>query len=453
MEQGPAHRTSLPRDFLWGVATSAHQVEGGMRNNQWAQWERLGRIRSGDRADRAIDWWRNSETDFDLAEQLGVNALRLSVEWSRIEPNEGAWDGAAIRRYQEMLASLHRRGIRPFITLHHFTHPQWFEDLGGFHSPDSVRRFDRFTEKIIETMGEYCNDWCTFNEPNVFVALGYQLGVFPPGKRGRLIQAAQVTANMCRAHAAAYRTIHRMQPNASVGWAQHYVVFAAERHESWIDHTISKLHDRLFNENFTETLYSGRAPFPLNLIGHKIPEAVGTYDYLGLNYYSRLHTGFDLSSPSTLWARITVPEHLPQGDRGMDHPYGEAYVEGLGLAIKRFAAFGKPVIILEHGVPDRTDRIRPWLLETAEQQIKLALNNGVDLRGYFHWTLTDNFEWNEGWHLRFGLVEFNPRTRERKLRKSAHKYQEIIRKWRKRLHHAEKENKTEEELLDSMTKS
>src|SRR5579872_5105875 len=224
MWQEPTRGGRSPGDFYWGVATSAHQVEGGMRNNQWALWERLGRIRSGDRADRAIDWWRDSEIDFDLAQQLGVNALRLSVEWSRIEPQEGMWDGAAIRRYQDMLAALRRRGIRPFVTLHHFTNPLWFEEQGGFLHENSVRQFERFTQKAVEAFGEFCTDWATFNEPNVYVALGYQVGIFPPGRRGHMIPAAQVTRTMCRAHAAAYRMIHSMQADASVGWAQHYVV-------------------------------------------------------------------------------------------------------------------------------------------------------------------------------------------------------------------------------------
>jgi len=430
MTLGPERIAASPKDFHWGVATSAHQVEGSMRNNQWALWERLGRIRSGDRADRAIDWWRDVETDFDIAQQLGVNALRLSVEWSRIEPREGQWDGVAIRRYQDILASLRRRGIRPFVTLHHFTNPIWFEEKGGFLAEDSIRQFERFTEKVVDTMGELCSDWATFNEPNVYVALGYQIGMFPPGHRGRIILGAQVTRTMCRAHAAAYRVIHRLQPHASVGWAQHYVVLAPENPKSNVDRLLVKLHDRLFNQNFTETLATGRAPFPLNLLGKKVEGVQGTFDYVGVNYYSRLHTGFDITSPATLCARITVPDDLPQGDRGVDHPYGEAYVEGLTQAVEIHAKLGKPVIILEHGVPDRTDRIRPWLLESAAKQIYEMVERGIDLRGYFHWTLTDNFEWNEGWHLRFGLVEYDPVTRERKLRKSAHIYKEIIRHWR-----------------------
>ncbi|HEX7284862.1 MAG TPA: family 1 glycosylhydrolase, partial [Candidatus Angelobacter sp.] len=199
------------------MATSAHQVEGGNCNNQWSAWEQQGRIKSGDRAGAACDWWRNAERDFDLARQLGVNALRLSVEWSRIEPEEERWDEAALARYRQMLEGLRARGMRPFVTLHHFTNPLWLEKKGAFQTPESVALFERYTRRVVAALGDLCSDWITFNEPNVYVALGYFLGEFPPGKKGRFVQAALVTRNLCLAHAAAYRAIHALQANANAG--------------------------------------------------------------------------------------------------------------------------------------------------------------------------------------------------------------------------------------------
>jgi beta-glucosidase len=149
----------FPADFAWGVATSSHQVEGGNANNQWAEWEKRGRIKSKDCVGQACDWWLNAEQDFDLAKSLGVNALRLSVEWSRIEPQEGIWDETALARYREMLQALHARGMRPFVTLHHFTNPQWFEEKQAFASPDSVRLFERFTQRVVAALGDLCRDW------------------------------------------------------------------------------------------------------------------------------------------------------------------------------------------------------------------------------------------------------------------------------------------------------
>jgi beta-glucosidase len=256
------------------------------------------------------------------------------------------------------------------------------------------------------------------------------LGEFPPGKRGRVLEAARVTENLCKAHAAAYRTIHTIQKTASVGWAQHYVVFKPRRPESAIDRWICSFIDRRFNGNFAEAVMNGRSPFPLELLGHHLPEVKDTCDYVGINYYSRLRVGLDLHSPKTLFVQISVPPHKPQGDHGIEVPYGEAYPEGLKRAVEHFAAFGKPVYILENGVPDRDDRIRPWLIESTVAQMRALLVEGVDLRGYFHWSLVDNFEWNEGWHLRFGLVELDPRTQLRTPRASAGLYSEIIRKSR-----------------------
>ncbi len=362
-----------------------------------------------------------------MPRSLGVNALRLSVEWSRIEPQEGTWDESALARYREMLKALHERGMRPFVTLHHFANPQWFEEKKAFANPDSVRLFQRFTQRVVAALGDLCHDWATFNEPNVYTSLGYFLGEFPPGEKGRVFQAAQVTRNLCLAHAAAYTTIHSLQKDANVGWAQHYVVFKPLRPESALDRWLCAFIDRRFNDNFAEGIRSGRAPFPLNKFGFSLPEVKGTCDYVGINYYSRLRVGFQPRSPKTLFVQITVPAHKPQGDSGIEVPYGEVYPEGLRMAVEHFAEFKKPVYILENGVPDREDRIRPWAIESIGSQMRTLLAEGVDLRGYFHWTLADNFEWNEGWHLRFGLFELDPVTQTRTARPSAQHYAQLIR--------------------------
>jgi beta-glucosidase len=423
---GDNNHSAFPSGFVWGVSTSAHQVEGDNFNNQWAAWEKAGRIKSRDRAGLACNWWQNAEQDFDLARQLGVNALRLSIEWSRLEPRQGEWDTQALSRYRTMLQGLRERGLRPFITLHHFTNPLWLEEKDAFLAPDSPRIFERFTERVVESLGDLCSDWSTFNEPNVYVSLGYFLGEFPPGKKGRFMQASRVTENLCLAHAAAYRAIHRLQPHAQVGWAQHYVVFKARRPESALDRWIARFMDRRFNDNFAESIRTGRAPFPLDRLGHNLQEVKGTCDYVGINYYSRLRAGLELRSPKTFFFQLTVPPHKPQGDPGIEVPYGEAYPVGLRHAVQHFLPFRKPIYILENGVPDRSDRIRPWVLESTFREMRALLAEGADLRGYFHWTLTDNFEWNEGWHLRFGLIELDPETQARRPRPSAQLYSRLI---------------------------
>lgn len=430
MDTGPDDNSNhvFPPHFAWGVATSSHQVEGGNLNNQWAAWEKRGRIKSGDQVGLACDWWRNAERDFDMAQQLGVNALRLSVEWSRIEPAEGQWDSAALERYRQMLRALRDRGMRPFVTLHHFTNPLWLEAKGGWSAPDAPQLFERFTQRVVAALGDLCTDWTTFNEPNVYVSLGYFLGEFPPGRRGRFMQAARVTRNLVLAHTAAYHKIHALQHGANVGWAQHFAVFKPQRADSGLDRWLAEFIHRRFNGNFADSILNGTAPFPLGRFGDALPEAKGTCDYVGINYYSRLRAGFNLRSPRTGFFQLTVPPHKPQGDSGVEVPYGEAYPEGLRRAVDSFKPFNKPIYILENGVPDRDDRIRPWVIQSSLEQMQTMLREGVDLRGYFHWSLTDNFEWNEGWHLRFGLIELDPATQERKSRPSAQLYADIIKK-------------------------
>src|SRR5262249_19607057 len=182
---------------------------------------------------------------------------------------------------------------RPFVTLHHFTNPLWFEDRGGFASAESVGLFERFAQHVLDALGGLCVDWTTFNEPNVYAALGYFLGEFSPEQKGRFLRAARVTPTLARAHAAAYRLIHSRQPNPNVGWAQHFVVFKPRRPKSAVDRWLSAFVDRRFNDNFAESVLTGQAPFPLNHFGDHMPEVKVTFDYLGFTYSRTFTQGLD----------------------------------------------------------------------------------------------------------------------------------------------------------------
>ena len=415
---------SFPEKFLWGVSTAAHQVEGN-NCNQWSDWEKAGRIKSGDECGKACDWWNNAERDFDIAHDLGLKALRLSLEWSRIEPEEGRFDLQALRRYREMLKGLHQRGIEPIVCLHHFTNPRWFEKKGAFLQPDAPRLFERFTREVANAVGDLCRFWVTFNEPNVYAACGYVLGEFPPGRRGEIFKALRVNSVQARAHVLAYRAIHELVPDAQVGWAQHYVVFEPEN--GIMDRWVARLLDRLFNRAFFELIENGRFAFPFGMLSGPDNDAKGCCDFVGLNVYSRFHVAFDPWSASMFFTRLLVPQHVPQGDRGVENPYGEAYPPAITQAVKWAARLGKPIYIMENGVPDAEDRIRPWLIVSALRELHGLIESGHDIRGYLHWTLTDNFEWNEGWKLRFGLVALDPETQARTLRNSARLFSEIVR--------------------------
>ncbi len=210
----------FPRGFLWGSATAAHQVEGNNTNNQWWKWEQEGHTL--DKSGLACDWWGGRwREDFDRAAEGHQNAQRISVEWSRIQPEPDKWDEDALEKYRAMLRGLHERGMTPMVTLHHFTDPLWLAERGGWETQAVVPLFERFVRKTVEALKEYCTLWCTINEPNGYALVGYAEGSFPPG-RNDIRLAFRVMANMVRGHAAAYRAIHEIQPEARVGYALHY---------------------------------------------------------------------------------------------------------------------------------------------------------------------------------------------------------------------------------------
>jgi beta-glucosidase len=418
----------FPEGFTWGVATSAFQCEGAATSphSSWTRWEALGNVRAGNRSGIACDWWANAERDFDIARDLGVRALRMSIEWSRIEPAPGRWHDGALERYREMAAALRARGIEPMITLHHFTNPIWFEVSGGFLRDDSPDLFTRFAERAVRALEAECAIWVTFNEPNVYATQGYVTGHFPPGLRGRARQAMRVQANIARAHARTYRRIHELQAGAHVGWAHHCVTFRPARPDRRADRLVAGLYDRTFNEPFPAVLRDGRMPASLGgRLAGDLTEARGTYDYVGINVYALMRIAFDPRRGGELFGRRVVAPEAIRGDPTSDDLFGEPYPQGIADFAVRLAELGKPVMVLENGYPDRLDSVRPWVIATAVRAMHEAIAAGVDLRAYYHWTLVDNFEWDRGWDLRFGLVELDERTQERSPRPSAALYSKI----------------------------
>jgi len=409
---------TFPADFLWGTATAAHQVEGGNANNDWWVWEQAGHIKGGGSARIACDWWHRAEEDFDRAAAMGQNAHRLSVEWSRIEPRPGQWDAAAIARYREMLTALRERGLTPMVTLHHFTNPLWLLEQGGWTAPDVIPRFTRFVEKVVQELGDLVELWVTFNEPMVYVFQGFFEGVWPPGKRSPW-EGIRVARHMVMAHGAAYHAIHRLQPRAQVGIAKHMRVFDPLR-PSPLDNAVARFQDFLFNRLFLEALVDGVFRIPPRTY---IPEAEDSQDFIGLNYYARDRVVFDLRSPTTLFGRRCTTPGAEVGPEG----WGEMYPEGLYRLLKRLAAYDKPIYITENGVPDTAQMDRARFIVTHLAAAHRALQEGVDLRGYFHWTLVDNFEWLEGWTMRFGLIALDETTGERHPKPAAEVYAQICR--------------------------
>lgn len=412
----------FPRGFLWGTATAAHQVEGNNTNNNFWDWEQQpGRIVNGDKSALACDWWGGRwREDFDRAAEGGQNAHRFSIEWSRIQPTPDRWDEDALDRYREMLRGLHARGLTPMVTLHHFTEPLWLAEMGGWENEAIVGYFETFVRKAVEALREFCSLWITLNEPNVRAAYGYLFPAFPPGKSD-ILACFRVMTNMALAHAAAYRVIHALQPTARVGMAVMWRGFIP--HKAWFppDGWVAGLFSSLFNEFFPTAASRGVLRFPFWT--KRVPQAKGTQDFLGVNYYTRDRVAFDLFKPGEMFARrfFAAGADLSDTDWIANDP------EGLFAALKWGKRFELPMIITENGVEDADDHLRPRYLAQHIHQLWRAVNYNWLIKGYFHWTLVDNFEWDRGWKQRFGLWELDPATQARRKRPSADLYADICR--------------------------
>jgi beta-glucosidase len=418
-------RLQFPDGFLWGAATAAHQVEGDNTNNDWWAFEQQpGAIWHGDRSGLACDWWRHAERDFDLMAAMGHTSHRLSVEWSRIEPDAGVFDAAAVARYREMLTGLRARGIEPMVTLFHFSSPLWLARRGGWRNPEVVGHFRRFVRHVVQELGDLVTLWCTVNEPNVYAALGYLLGEDAPGEKS-LALYFRVLRHLLLAHAAAYRVIHAAQGDARVGLVKNMQIFEPLDPNDRVADGLVRLLDYLFNEITLRAVTDGRLRFPLRFGPGTHGPLVDSLDFWGVNYYSRQRVA--LRRDGKHLGVLHATPGAETSDHGRHGTYGEVYPAGMYRVLKRVAGFGKPIYITENGLPDADDDQRPRFLLTHLAQVQRASAEGADVRGYYHWTLTDNFEWAEGWALRFGLLALDKASQVRTPRPSARLYSEIVR--------------------------
>ncbi|NPV86745.1 MAG: glycoside hydrolase family 1 protein [Anaerolineae bacterium] len=418
----PQATFTFPKGFLWGTATASHQVEGGNNNNNWAIWEDTpGKIIGGHRSGRACDWWcgKRWKEDFDRAAETGQNTHRLSIEWSRVQPAADRWDEDAINYYREIVRGMTERKLMPMVTLHHFTDPIWFYEQGGWEMEDAPGLYARYVEKVVEALKEYVSVWVTINEPNVYTLNGYVEGAFPPGKKD-VGAAFGVYCNLVRAHAQAYRIIHKIQPQARVGFAHHYRSVLPARSWSPFDRLAAKLVFESINVAFPGALLDGR----VRLLGKqcRVPEAIGTQDFFGLNYYTRTLVAFVLDAKQ-FFQRSFFPPGVEVSPTGFLANVPEGFYEAMRWATR----FNVPILITENGVEDNDDRLRPSYLVEHVHQVWRALNNNFQIKGYYHWSLVDNFEWERGWTQRFGLWGLNPESQSRLRRPSVDLYAAICR--------------------------
>lgn len=397
--------------FLWGTATAAHQNEGNNVASDWWDYEQKGRLpyKSG----LACDSWNRWREDFDLIEAMGHNAFRMSVEWARLEPRPGQWDEAALGRYVDMVADLRRRGIEPMVTLHHFVLPLWFAEAGGFEKRENLDHFERFCAKVVPAMAPHVRWWVTINEPVVYAYESYSRGHWPPLKKDFGL-TVEILRNIMEAHARAYAVIHRCRPDALVSIAKHMRVMQPYRAWHPGDRLAAALQDYMGNQAVLRSLVTGK------LLGRRIPCLAGSFDYLGLNYYSRNRLRFAFDPGNGFAAEVdpktTGAEMATLG--------WEVYPEGLYICLRRLAGYGKPIVVTENGIStddaaDPGDEQRIRYLHTHLDAMERAMKAGADVRGYLYWTLMDDYEWAEGYTVTFGLVAMDPADRVRRPRPSA----------------------------------
>ena len=397
---------TFPQGFLWGTSSAAHQVEGGNRNNDWWEWEQTpGHIANGDTSAVACDHYHRYREDFALLRDLNQNAHRLSIEWSRIEPSEGVFDTNEISHYRDVLSDLRERGITPMVTLHHFTNPSWFARKGGWAARDSHQAFLPFVDRVVDALGDLVGMWCTLNEPGIYAANGWITGEFPPGHKGDLYGQYRVTRGMHVAHEHAYRAIKRRRPDTPVGLSHHKFLFlpATRRRRDVAAAALT--------QGFTDRWPTG--------VGRPSRIVEATSDFIGIAHYWG-----QMAQLSPHAADLFVRRFNPPGDpvTEMGFVSRPAWMRDVLNSLKRY---GKPVYITENGIATTDDSWRERYLREILDSVQAAIQDGVDVRGYFHWTNTDNFEWARGYTAHFGLIAVDRKTLERTVKPSGRLYAAI----------------------------
>ena len=402
---------TFPADFVFGVATSAYQTEGGIEND-WSDWERQGKLHDPNaRCGRACEHWERFFDDVSLIERLNAKAYRFSIEWARVEPKRGVWNDEAWAGYRARAEALVKAGIRPVVTLHHFTHPSWFHAETPWHEPTCLPAWTRYVERCAEVLAGLDVAIITLNEPNVFLMGSYLAGVMPPGfKDGRKLYAAFV--NMVRAHAiarAAFASRAGSTP-LTMGISQHLQVFAPERRWHPLDQALTRLAEQNFNHAFLEALTTGTVAVQMPGLSAgktRIDGAAKSQDFIGLNYYTRSHLKF-LAGPPFISFRFKDIH-----SRGLTDIGWEYYPEGFGQVLKQMKRYPVLVWVTENGLDDRSGARRTQFLFDHWRELLLAMQQGVNVTHYLHWSLMDNFEWLEAYGPRFGLYRVNFETMER----------------------------------------
>jgi beta-glucosidase len=409
----PAAPIRFAPDFAWGVASSAFQAEGGDVPNDWVEAARAGRVPPNP----GNGFFERAEADFALVASLGIRHYRLSVEWSRVEPERGRFDEAAVDRYRAICDAARAAGLVPWVNLFHFTHPVWFAARGGFLEPANHGDFLRYVERIGRALAPHARHFHVSNESMVYVLIGYLLGGNPPWLRSRETAFA-MTRHVLALHADAYRILKSLDPSPTVATIEVYLdprarpgdaphADAAARFDAWYHGTL--LH----------ALATGVIRLP-EREPEEIPHLRGALDVYGFNYYSS--SGFGPEGPFSFALRADAP---------VDAMGRRVFPRGLEEGLLRVARElpGIPLLVTENGCPTTDERFRIRYVAAHLAALDRARARGADVRGYFHWTAVDNYEWHEGFgDARFGLIGFDPTTFERRVKASGRWLADLVAK-------------------------
>jgi beta-glucosidase len=375
----------FPEGFLFGASTSAHQVEGGNVNNDWWAWEHAAGSPAAEPSGDAIDQYHRYAEDHALLAELGHDAHRLSLEWSRIEPEPGEFSRAALEHYRRVLGSLAEHGLEAFVTLHHMTSPRWFAERGGWLARDAVDVFERYCERVGQALGDLMPWACTINEPQIYAFNGYLTGEFPPGIADAEVWR-RVTRTLIAAHGAAVRALGAGAGAPKAGICLELPDYAPARPGDPECEAFTAEIRRECSEIYVEDLPG---------------------DFVGVQYYSRER--LDPALPGYVAGTEVVPA-------------------GIGRAIRLAATSGLPVVITENGLATADDRERVGFMRAHLAEVAACLRDGIDIRGYMCWSAFDSFEWNHGFGQRFGLIGIDRDDDLRRVpRPSAHAYRALVR--------------------------
>lgn len=418
----------LSEDLLLGSATAATHIEGGEQNHNWYRWSELGHIRDGSHSKVACDHVNRIKSDVKLLKKLNTETYRLGIEWSRVEPVEGQFSEEGIAIYRNEIKLLLKNNIRPLVTLWHFSNPLWMEDDGGWVNPKCVDRYLRYVHFVVDRLGDLVQDWVTINEPNVYLLLGYFEGRWPPGHRRDIRSYLRGANHFAKAHLKAYDQIHQQleekgQTEINVGVAHHLRIFDLIDQRN-LTRLAAFISSHLFQWMYLEAMTHGRFVFPLRWFNREFKRK-NYADFIGINYYSRdLVKG--IYDPRTLFNELHVKKGKAVNDLGW-----EIYPRGLYRICKKvYKHYKLPIFITENGICDAEDQQRADFIYDHLRELQRAIDKGIDVRRYYHWSTLDNFEWAEGVSARFGLYHTNYDTQERTLRKSGEFYARICKKKR-----------------------